>query len=139
MGRSSFMPSMSSARGTTADPLAALVRAVVAEVGDLRTRVERLEGGRGRRPDPAQDERLISAIAVTFGGRVLTAADLVRRAERNRELAAVLDARHKRQVGAWLKRLRDCEIAGYVLRRVSRDAGGTLWELRVSPHRHTGQ
>lgn len=111
--------------------LQALVQTQGRALEALRARVERLECRR-RAPhaDAARDGRLLSELAVVFGGSVFSLADLAAR-RREAELAGLLDGLSGRAIGAWLRRLRDSPHAGYVLARVGRDAAGALWALRV--------
>jgi hypothetical protein len=91
---------------------------------------------RGRRAR-GDDAALLSAIARVFGGRVWTGRDLRRMARTDQELAAALDGRSGRQLGAWLGRIRrHGPVGAYTLTRVKRDGPGALWTL-VCDDRHT--
>ena len=111
------------------EPGAALVRVLV-RVAQLETRVAQLETERrARHADPAADGRLLSAIAITFGERVFTAADLRRVAAT--EVRAALGAATSRTIGLWLRRLHRHPVPPYALRRVGRDEHGAWWMLAV--------
>jgi hypothetical protein len=68
---------------------------------------------------------------------VFTAAELIAHAALDGELRAVL-ARYRtvKHLGKRLRALADQPIAGFVLRRVTRDSQGTIWALQVAPDLH---
>src|SRR5262245_36892002 len=80
--------------------------------------LERIIAGLQRQqPDPLADERFIGAIAITFGNKTFSAADLI---------AARLVRTGGVKTGRRLQRLHGRSIAGYRLIRVSRDRAGCL-------------
>ena len=119
------------------DPLRELheaLRELTAAVNTLNANLTR-----GKRQLPASehdDHRLMLAMAATVRG-TFTAADLWQHARLHDDLAAaLLGVASHRQLGKRLAQLVDRHLAGFVVRRVGRDASGTIWEMQVA-HLHT--
>ena len=114
-------------------PASARLAALQVEVAALRARVEALEktgsnATRLRRPAPANDAALLSAIAVSIGASIFGAVDLL--AVRDGELPALLDGLDARRVGSRLRRIhRQHGATRYRLEKIGRDGRGILWAV----------
>jgi hypothetical protein len=117
-------------RDPAALDIAARVAQLEIQVAQIRAL---LEAGRGPR-DPAADSALLSALAAALGQAAFSTADVLALAASHPELAAVLDGRDGRRLGARLKRLRGRTIDGYVVERVGRDGAGALWCISVASY-----
>lgn len=119
-------------------PASARLAALQVEVAALRARVEALEktgsnATRLRRPAPANDAALLSAIAVSIGASIFGAVDLL--AVRDGELPALLDGLDARRVGSRLRRIhRQHGATRYRLEKIGRDGRGILWALYVTTY-----
>ena len=111
-------------------PSTAVLAALCLELAAITVRVDRLEERRQRRNDPVRDGQLLAAIAHWIGSAAFSTTDVLTSSDP--ELQAVMGATNARALGAWLKRLRAQPVAPYVLRRIKREGGGTLWTLHVS-------
>lgn len=84
------------------------------------------------RVDPAADARFVATIAATVQGRVFTANELVMHARVDDALAQVLGPLTAGQVGRRLRALMGCDIGGWMVERIGRDADGVLWHVVAS-------
>jgi len=119
-----------------ADPMTVTLADVCRRVAVLEQAVGTLSRRRDTR-DPVRDEALLSAIAMTFGSRVFTAANLIAHGPLDPGLLDALAGVTARALGGWLRRLRVRPPVPYVLRRLGREGGGYLWSLDVSDDVHT--
>jgi hypothetical protein len=118
-------------------PLVARLAALEGEIAVLRDRVAGLERQTGLRVD--DDRALMRALVGSVGACVFTAAELLQHATIDRALQTALRRyRTAKHVGKALRRIADQPIAGFVLRRVTRDHTGTIWGVQVAGDLHAG-
>jgi hypothetical protein len=102
-------------------------------VADLQRRVEQLEtivAGLARRHAPvdsADDARLLSAIAFTFGSATFCAVDLLAAGGDVQPLVRGLDGP---SLGRWLRSIARRPSTGLTLHRIKRLNTGQFWEVR---------
>jgi hypothetical protein len=81
------------------------------------------------------DGRWVRVLAISVGGCVFTAADLISRAVLDPDLAAALASRSPKQLGKRLARCVDRDLDGLTVQRVLETADGWVWTIALQPGR----
>lgn len=117
-------------RSAISDPV---VDEILQRLAVVEGRLALLEQQR-RRHDPADNDRLLAALAAAIGSAAFSVADVLRLAALNSEIALALNTTDGRRVGARLRQIHRRGSDLYQLTRIKRDNSGAVWCISASTY-----